>query len=364
MADKKSERRKKMERDLSELRKKGAALEEALQNQRKAKEMEALLIKAKEQEEAKEKEREFASPTNPDEAETGLPPLVKQLGVTMTEQEIMERGTLLQKARLYYTLRDYEGYFGSEESSPDEIKASVIASIKSQEDIAFLRRCAKEFVALQKYGQRMNFYFKRFQTNFAMLARLVNLWDNYEKEAKRLTAIFKEIDRTSPEWREKFIALLNGNYDGEWEGACLRYSVDRNTFSVDVDFKDADTKEGSLYSKIQREAKETEEALADFKAYAMVVQQFLCNDLDTESTLRYMPIAIQMTIENAEEERYTRYLVKNLSFFRSELNYRRTQGETITPEEERRAVIPDFYEVTPPFDMIEDCLGGILEYLE
>ena len=67
----------------------------------------------------------------------------------------------------------------------------------------------------------------------------------------------------------------------------------------------------------------------------------------------------QQSIENAEEERYTRYLVKNLRYFRSDLNQRKAKGETVTPEDEKRAIIPDFYEVKPSKNVLRDCRAAI-----
>lgn len=357
MADKrKKELRDKLEATSAELRQKAVALETAIQESKKRKKM-AELVKKYRAKEA-EKERSFAQASNSDEAEGKLPSLETQLGSTMSEQDILERGTLLQRARLYYSLRDFEGYFGNEESDPDEAKAATIASIKSKDDIEKLRQCEVEYTSLQRYGQKLTYYFKRFQTNFGMLAGLLLLWDNYGKEAARLTATYKRWTERDPEVAEWFIKLtLMGDKENEWEGAALRFDEERGAFFADVE---QEGKGESLYSRIQTEAKETTEALSDFKAYAMVVEAFLCDELSQKSLLHYMPISIQIGIENAEEERYTRYIVKNLSFFRSELNHRRTQGETITPEEEQRAVIPDFYEVEPTPEVYENCIDGLL----
>lgn len=353
--------------------------------------------------------RKFATPATSEGAELQLPPLAEQLGEVMTEQDIIERGTLLQKAKLYYTLLDYDGYFGSSEDNPEEVKSNLIASIKSKEDMETLKQCAKEFAALQKYGQLLSYFFKRFQTSFAILARLLNLWDSYEKVAANHTRIYhrlREADgnelRIPLKRSEMDAEVLNclrsglregyvGNVlhcsgeDGLWEGACLRFNEEKQEFFVDVKLiggrlRDEDLgemeekykeqlrkeslQERSLYSQIQEEATTTTEALSDFKAYAVVVEDFLKGELSKKSVLRYMPISIQMSIENAEEERFTRYLVKNLSFFRSEINQRRSKGEIITPEEEQRAVIPDFYEVEPTAEVYEDCRDGLLENLD
>ena len=107
---------------------------------------------------------------------------------------------------------------------------------------------------------------------------------------------------------------------------------------------------GGLYSQIKQHAKSAKDDLRDFKAFTDVLGEFM-----NTSTLLYMPISIVMNIENAAKESYARYLVKNTSFFRSELNERRENGEDITPEEERRAVIPDFYEVTPTKEVYKAC---------
>lgn len=368
--------------------------------------------------------RKFATPTTSEDAELQLPPLAEQLGEVMTEQDIIERGTLLQKAKLYYTLLDYDGYFGSSEDNPEEVKSNLIASVKSKEDMETLKQCAKEFAALQKYGQRLSYFFKRFQTSFAILARLLNLWDSYEKVAQNHTNILRRLYEDCLKQGEslyqkgervidyeggsaedyqgggneqaRLFAEVNANgyisnvlhcsgEDGLWEGACLRFDYDKWAFYADVELKggrfweldiallDEDFKERArkhnqqekpLYLQIQEEATTTTEALSDFKAYAVVVGDFLKGGLSKKSVLRYMPISIQMSIENAEEERFTRYLVKNLSFFRSEINQRRSKGETITPEEEKRAVIPDFYEVEPTAEVYEDCRDGLLENLD
>lgn len=352
MDEKKGQKRKnKIEEQLSQIRQKGAALETAIQNK---KEMEQ-----------KERERKFATPSNSDEAEMQLPPLEEQLGMSMSQAEIIERGTLLQKTRLYYTLLDYEGYFGNPYTSTslNEVWKSLQASISTEQNKETIIQCVNEYNGLQEYGEQMRYYFKRFQTSFSILARLLNLWDSYEREAQKLTATFKRWKGKDPEGAEWFVNnILICSGDGEqWEGACLRFDWESEAFSVDVELKekrypDAPEEEG-LLSKIQKEAASTAETLSDFKAYAVVAEEFI-----QKGTLHYMPISIQMCLENAEEERYTRYIVKNLSFFRSEINYRRSKGETITPEEERRAVIPDYYEVEPTPSIQDDCIEALSSY--
>ena len=133
-------------------------------------------------------------------------------------------------------------------------------------------------------------------------------------------------------------------YSNVLDGTTLKFDKKTENFYIDVEEK------GGLYSQIQEAAKDATKTLSDFKAYTTVAENYI-----KKSTLKFMPIPIQMSIENAEEERYTRYLVKNLRYFRSELNQRKARGEAITPEDKRRAVIPDFYEVKPSKNVLADC---------
>ena len=148
------------------------------------------------------------------------------------------------------------------------------------------------------------------------------------------------------ETRENFIQDLL--YSNVLDGTTLKFDKKTENFYIDVEEK------GGLYSQIQEAAKDATKTLSDFKAYTTVAENYI-----KKSTLKFMPIPIQMSIENAEEERYTRYLVKNLRYFRSELNQRKERGETVTPGDEKRAVIPDFYEVKPSKNVLADCKVAI-----
>lgn len=351
----KDERRKKLEESSSQARKKAVALEAALQKKKEREEFSKMV----EEERARQKERKFVIATTTEEAEGDIPSiaeLIKQPEESFNStQRILEEGSIYEKIFLYISDIDLNSYLGSEPSLTQRDKAKIAASIKTEEDKELLTKSIKEYNILRNYGMNLSYYFKRFQTAFAVLAVLLNKWDSYDKEAQKLTTSLKrwrERDKEVSEWFVK-ISLLSSVED-QWEGARLRFDHKKDNFSVDVDG------DGGLYSKIREEAASTTEALSDFKAYAVVVQEFL----EKESKLQYMPISIQMSIENAEEERYTRYLVKNLSFFRSEINLRKSKGEKITKEEEKMAVIPDYYEVTPTKEVYKDCKEGLRSYFK
>ena len=95
----KEERKKKMEEQLSQIRQKGAAVEKAIQNQKRRKEF----AKMVEEERQKQKERKFAAPKTAEEAEGKMP---SRDIVFKSKKEILEEGTLLQKMRLYISYLD------------------------------------------------------------------------------------------------------------------------------------------------------------------------------------------------------------------------------------------------------------------
>lgn len=322
------------------------------------------------------KERTFANPQTGDEAEPDLPSLEHLANgyislsdggeyKIMTKEQILTSGTLLQKLRLFISNIDLNGYFENKEELTKEERAKIITSIQTKEDRELSNLCVKEYDTISNFGKLLSFFFKRFQTSYAILAVQLNKWESYEYTAKQLTLLYSLMKNSfidicedgeggvllgeeiyPEETRENFIQDLL--YSNVLDGATLKFNRETENFYIDVEEK------GGLYSKILEEAKSATKDLSDFKAYTIVAEDYI-----KKSTLKFMPISIQLSIENAEEERYTRYLVKNLRYFRSELNQRKARGENITPEDEKRAVIPDFYEVKPSKNVLADCKVAI-----
>lgn len=326
------------------------------------------------------KERIFANPQTGDEAEPDLPTLEHLAngynsispfdGEYMTKEEILKSGTLLQKIRLLISNIDLNGYFEAREELSKEERTKILSSIRTDEDRKLLKVCAKEYDTISNFGKLLSFFFKRFQTSYAILAVLLNKWDSYEYTAKQLTRLYdymstsfltiwetdenlnptevRDVELYPESTRHNFIKdLLNSKV---LDRAALQFNEETGIFYVDTKEREG------LYSKILEEAKSVTKDLSDFKAYTIVAENFI-----KKSTLKYMPISIQQSIDNAKEERYTRYLVKNLCYFRSELNQRIARGETVTPEEKQWAVIPDFYEVKPSKNVLADCKAAIKE---
>lgn len=320
--------------------------------------------------------RIFVNPQTGDEAEPDLPRLEYLANgynlvnppdgecKMMTTDEIISRGTLLQKIRLFISNVDLNSYFEAKEELTSEQRTKIITSIHTDEDIKLLDSCLKEYDTLSNFGRLLSYFFKRFQTSCAILAVLLNRWDAFQYTAKQLTTLYGLMKYSfinsyengetiilpekiySDNTRKNFIKDLL--YSNVLEGASLKF--DKRTESFHIDIKE----KGGLYSQILEEAKSATKDLSDFKAYAIVAEDYI-----NKSTLKYMPISIQQSIENAETERYIRFLVKNKSYFKSDLNQRIMNGEDITPEDKRKAFIPDYLEVKPSRNVLRDCSESI-----
>lgn len=323
------------------------------------------------------KERIFVNPQTGDEAYPDLPSMehlangyniIQPDGKVLSKEDILKSGTLLQKIRLYISSIDLSGYFEAKEKLTEDELKQIRSSIRTKEDKELVNLCVKEYNTIFEFGTRLSYFFKRFQTSYAVLAVLLNKWDSYEYTAKQLTLLYETM-RTSflTIWEEDDMgkptntetielypdATINNFIEdlirtNVLDGATLLFNDNTGKFYISAKEK------GGLYSQIQEAAKDAAKDLSDFKAYVIVAEEYIY-----KSTLKYMPIPIQMSIENAEQERYTRYLVKNLRYFRSELNQRKERGETVTPGEENMAVIPDFYEVKPSKNVLADCKVAI-----
>ena len=355
----KEELAKKLYESTRSLQKMAARIDAALTAQEERKEFTQMVKEERAKQDAKK--RTFAYPQNSDEAYAKLPSL-EQLanGRTQpdsdkwkTKDEILENGTLIEKLRLFFASIDLDGYFGTKGKLTKKEKAKIAASFRTMEDRALADKSSKEYSALMEYGQKLQFSFKRFQVSYSSLAALLNKLDEWEERAEAYSQIFYLIREDGENYKMEETA--------EWAAAMLQKIVLHVT-KIESEgvkfFFDGASKqikvhidgERGLYSQIKKEAKEVTKALADFKAFAVVAEDFF-----EASTLQYMPTIIKMSIENAEEERYARYMVRNLSYFRSNLNERKEEGKTITQEEEAKAVIPDYYEVEPSKDMFKGC---------
>lgn len=305
-------------------------------------------------------DRVFAQASTGEEAE-GLVPSIEERIFALngkTREQTFESGSLIEKMRGYLCFKDDSGYLGSEAELSIKEQQQLTLSIKTKEDADKAQGYIREYENLCRFGEQLRFYFKRFQTCYSALAQLLNKWDELDEKAQRYTTELRRLQEipTQDEVKTgKGVTLCFGSQDlkeraikrdiqayseMEAEGAAFRYDKVKNIIFADV------FTQGGLYERTIQEAKETEAAMADFKALALAAEQFIA-----KSELHYTPISIQMPTENAKEERYTRYLVKNLRYFRSEF----LQKKSHTSEDRKRALIPDYYETKPNKDLYRDA---------
>lgn len=309
-------------------------------------------------------DRVFAQASTGDEAEGAVPTIEERIFALngKTRKETFEQGTLIEKMRAYLCVKDDTNYLGSEANLTENEVQQITHSITTIEEQNSVDMWLREYDNLCRFGEQLRFYFKRFQTCFASLAKLLNQWDSYEETAQNLTRQIREaIDATSgdeprkrdnsphfesEEEREAVINFLFSVAETRaLNGATLKWDGKTNTFTAEI------YGEGQLYERVLQEAMETEAAMSDFKALSLAAEEFI-----EKSELQYTPISIQMPTQNAKEERYTRYLVKNLSYFRSEyLRKRREKGSPLTLGEKKRALIPDYYETKPNKELYRDA---------
>lgn len=282
---------------------------------------------------------------------------------TKTKEEILTKGTLLEKLRLFFSSADLSNYFDGMDSTLSLKEMEIVRdSIKTEKDSILTKKCTAEYYTIAEYGRLLSNYYKRYQAIFGKLAVLLCKWDEYESRvatyneiqesilgadysAKPRPELQREHDLNALATKVLLLTKLDGAKIKQREGSDL-------SFYLYVDGR------GGLYAQIRRAAKEVRGALSDFKAYAKAAEEYIEN-----STLQYTPISILMATENAECERYERYLVQNPIYYRSELVYR-PEGVTITPEEEKRAVIPFYFEVRPTAKIYKDCKTGIKQIEE
>ena len=300
------------------------------------------------------KNRVFVTPPAADEAEEDLPSFKEVLSwyTTKTKEEVIESGTLKERLHLYFVGADFNTYFHADTNiskrEGDQLLACIDGSSEwGQEKQAKLQKCVKEYQAIMTYSGHLRSFYLRAQACFAVLSNLINRLDTYERTAEKLTSLYLSTGQDT----DKLLDL----WDKDFEGARLVFHEEDNEFWVDG-WVARNAKYG-LRKEILYAADDAASTLSDFKAYVKAGKEFVAS-----SFLQYQPISMRMAIKNAEEERYPRYMVKNLSHFRSEMNRRIANGEAITEEERVRAFIPDFYEVRTPEDMYQNC-KALIDYL-
>lgn len=261
--------------------------------------------------------------------------------------DIIKDGTPRERAAI--AIIDYDLLNTSDERvcklSEKELKQLRAAILKESIDeqnefMYYIREANKIF----RFASKLTYNFKMYQLEATLLAQLVTKWEDYEREAeacnKFLNAFLRDIKNGAievvgvedvPSFFAKMILADNCK---EWDKATLVYDEATQTFKANVDG------EGKLYEEIKKQVKDTEEYLSYFKGSAIAMAEYI-----EEVDLPVTPIQVYDVITNAEEELYSGSLIESKKYYRSNLNKKKQNGESISPEEERRAVFPDYHEM-------------------
>ena len=336
----KQERRKKLDKSVRALQEEAAALYDAHN-----------VVEA-----YKKRKRVFVTPPAANEAEEDPPSFKEVLScyTPKTKEEIIESGTLKERLLLFLAGADFKtgsltGGNLTEKENKRLLNCIIESSEREPSKRAMRLKCAKEYQAIMQYSGQLRCSYLRSQACFAILANLLNRLEAYGETAEKLTSLFQT---TKGQDANTLLEL----WGKDFKGARLLFDEERQSFYVD-----ANEPNGTRYSlnkEIEDAADDAASTLSDFKAYAKAGEEFVKGTF-----LKYQPISMRMAVKNVEEERYPRYMVRDLSYFRSDINRRMADGETITPEEERRAVIPDFYEVPTPEDMYQACKALFIYFM-
>lgn len=281
-----------------------------------------------------------------------------------TEEEIIENGTPEERASLYLSDIEMRLYGYKRRLTLAQIKK--LATFEKKEDKEVFAGYLKLYEGLEKYAQKLSYVFKMHQLSLSSLATLLKKWSWYEQVTVMIQIAYFSLKNTEGKTGMKY-NFKNGNKEemksldattpeellAEWNDSIEDKDV---IFKPEGDKIVADIfQKGGLYSKIKEEAKEAEETLSFVKAYIQVIEKFLLDN----GFYFFMPLQMDMTINNVLGELFARSII-NKKYFRSELNAKKIdRGEPVTEQEELLAVVPDYYEVDADKGEVKKCERGI-----
>lgn len=256
-------------------------------------------------------------------------------------KDIFENGTDIDKLRYSLFIIDLSGWVGEENTKLTKKEEEHLRAIYNKDKKLF-DTCFEDCRIIIEYGDKVLSAFRAFQVSFSYLSALLNRLEKYNAFMIFLNSL---LDVNNLEDKLSLLERITKNGVLYLQGATLVYNTESNVLEMD----DTD-----LYEDILKQAVKTNGELADFKAFVKAGVEFA-----ETTTLKYIPISMEMSIRNAIEERYARFLVNNKKYFLSELFEKQERGEKVTPEEEKYAVIPDYYKTTPNEAVYLDCLEGL-----
>lgn len=248
------------------------------------------------------------------------------------------KASTFEKMVTYLHDFDLKGMFGEGIYSNEQIRKLLSTIPRSQKPEAFIYQSF--YNALLQYSKIMESYKYDYQKEAEKLTGLINLYETYETDAKIWSKSVKD-------GSVNVLSTLTFEYgegrDGKlWAdrkagtGWGTIYLYPDGTTKVDIDGA------GRLYERMKKQAEKTEQTLSIYKGFVEALSGLV---YETEIPLwSLLPTSLENTLEYPDaipEQQHD----EKAKYFRFRLKESKENGETITPEDEKWALYPDYNEV-------------------
>lgn len=318
--------KEKLEKMTSDLRKKAVAVEQALSEAKKRK-----------------------------KAEEAKP----QFQPVDYEEQINSDKDVVRAALL---LRDYDSsktYGEGVSILTEEQRTRLVASFDTEEKKKVVDQAWRIYHGSLEYWRFIIGLKAQWQKVVAEMATLLSRWTAADEVASGMTTMLnnllndKEICFTGEGAKESLIRFIGENFESSLEDSpysCFfHYNSEKKAYEADI-FTD-EVRAGivvrpSLYSAILKKREKAIYQLQALKSAVEPFSDFLYSEVTFatgEETLPlwFIPQIVEQTMEYPDAVDFMRE-PQNLKYFAYRIRQRKEAGETITPEEEKRAVIPDY----------------------
>lgn len=256
-------------------------------------------------------------------------------------QELLSSGTPKQKAALMCQNSERKHTGDSPLLTPAEERA-ILNSLKDGRAGAAYNKWIDLHAKIFDFTKQLCFAYNVYRGGANALLGYIRVWEDYNREADRLNQLLLFMKREAPKKVEAFIK--------EVLSLPFRYGKvkleDDGYFGIDIDG------DQGLYKIIETKAEDCRKQLSYFKTYIVLLEEFIKEN----KAEAFTPQLTEDTIPYGKED-----IAQEIApgYSKTLLLKRKAKGERITPEEEKRAVFPD-YETTETDPDIEAAVRPIL----
>lgn len=288
------------------------------------------------------KKRKEAEAASRSEAEPETP---TQAGKQWYYDEVIEKGTALERAQLAIKhSNSKQGYSMTGQLLTDEQEELLKKKISKSPKAKKLTTELQNLVAcIMTYAKTLQSLRKQWQHSAAVIATLCEEWRGYEHQAELLTLLVAEWkERKEPLSDEEIKKRLKG-YDSS--RVKFKYLPEEAKIVADIDGRKG------LYHLIKEEQRVAIYSLRTLRSAIELFSDFAYSTLYLKDggevfILNILPQIVENMMEYPDSTPF-QMEDRNLQYFAFPLRRLREEGkgDTITPEMEKKAVIPDYNQV-------------------